>query len=278
MSTVKLPFSKYHGNGNDFIIVDYQNLTNPLPASWFVKNAPLVCDRHKGIGADGILTLIPHQDRFLMRVINADGSIAKNCGNGLRCAADYLCTTRLITKVAIDLDSHVYYAQKLGDTILVAMGICTITPQPDVHLTCTDMVARVALGDMGNLHLIILLERPIVYSEAVKELLQTGIATPDMNLGFLYQDEHGRYCSQVFERGVGFTNSCGTGASAAAAFLTFLYPHSLRGAIPIVQSGGCLTITAEIKSLDKERGSFLINQSGGATAVFTGIFEAEDNC
>src|SRR5580704_9645361 len=76
-----LTFLKYHGKGNDFIIFDMAKDGFSLP--WYIDNAKRLCDRHHGIGADGIILLMHYQDHYRMTMINADGSLANNCGNGL---------------------------------------------------------------------------------------------------------------------------------------------------------------------------------------------------
>src|SRR5438445_8492577 len=78
-------FAKLHGLGNDFVLLDLRAGGEPLPA----EKAVALCDRHRGIGADGVLTLLPG-DRMLIQ--NADGSIPEMCGNGARCAALWMVT------------------------------------------------------------------------------------------------------------------------------------------------------------------------------------------
>jgi diaminopimelate epimerase len=277
MSITKHAFTKYHGNGNDFIIVDLTHVSLKPSMSWFINQAQRLCERHTGIGADGLIVLTPQHDRFLITVINADGSVAKNCGNGLRCAAAHIFGKTGSHVATIELHERLYTCQKVFDRIAVSMGTCQITKYDDVYLQCSDIHAQVALGDMGNLHLVLLLNKPIQFDQAVREV-QSRLATADMNIGFLFKDEQGRHCSLVFERGVGFTRSCGTGASAAAAFLAFLDPSLTKEHINIVQPGGDLDINIIETNLTEDGGRFTIGQCGRAEQVFTGIFEAEDNC
>src|ERR1700736_5268945 len=85
-----LPFIKMQGLGNDFVVVDLR-CSDPIAEADQVALARGLCDRHCGIGADGVLALLPsHLGVARMRVLNADGSEAEMCGNGLRCVAKYL--------------------------------------------------------------------------------------------------------------------------------------------------------------------------------------------
>ena len=83
VNTYNKTFSKYHGNGNDFIIFDLTHFALAPSLSWLLENAERLCCRHTGIGADGVIAAFIEKDRIKMTVINADGSMAKNCGNGL---------------------------------------------------------------------------------------------------------------------------------------------------------------------------------------------------
>ena len=83
---MKFRFKKYHGCGNDFIIIN--NLDNQLKFSTeFIKQ---ICDRHFGIGADGLILVEKQNNNYFMNYYNADGSKAEMCGNGLRCTADFI--------------------------------------------------------------------------------------------------------------------------------------------------------------------------------------------
>jgi diaminopimelate epimerase len=84
-----MEFSKYHGLGNDFILVDNRNQVNPLLTP---QQAIAWCDRHFGMGADGVIFALPGQNGtdYTMRIFNSDGSEPEMCGNGIRCMAKFL--------------------------------------------------------------------------------------------------------------------------------------------------------------------------------------------
>ena len=86
---MSLAFTKYHGLGNDFILIDNRHSNNPLISP---EQAVKMCDRHFGIGADGVIFALPGQDGtdYTMRIFNSDGSEPEMCGNGIRCLAVFL--------------------------------------------------------------------------------------------------------------------------------------------------------------------------------------------
>ena len=86
---MSLAFTKYHGLGNDFILIDNRHSNNPLISP---EQAVKMCDRHFGIGADGVIFALPGQDGtdYTMRIFNSDGSEPEMCGNGIRCFARFL--------------------------------------------------------------------------------------------------------------------------------------------------------------------------------------------
>jgi diaminopimelate epimerase len=120
---VALRFSKYHGLGNDFVVVEGTSLMGP-------GRAVALCDRRRGIGADGVLTILPARDggAAFMHIYNPDGSVAAMCGNGIRCVARHLAETRgLSGAFVIETDSGprtctVHRGPEGVDSITVEMG------------------------------------------------------------------------------------------------------------------------------------------------------------
>ena len=84
-----IEFTKYHGLGNDFILIDNRHQIEPILTS---EQAVAMCDRHFGIGADGVIFCLPGQDSsdYTMRIFNSDGSEPEMCGNGIRCLAQFI--------------------------------------------------------------------------------------------------------------------------------------------------------------------------------------------
>ncbi|HXW60942.1 MAG TPA: diaminopimelate epimerase [Myxococcota bacterium] len=258
-------FAKYHGNGNDFIIFDALKGPSLL---WLVKNAGILCDRHRGIGADGIISLSLQEDCFHMSVINADGTLAKNCGNGLRCAALHIFKTLGIAKSKIELFERIFFCTYQDGKISVEMGDCQVTPSDDlVHKLGPVKTAMVA---MGNQHQVLFFPEPVYqYDSVVSDIISHR--DHEDNIGFVFEQGSGSFFSMVYERGVGFTNSCGSGACAAACFLAVLFPEKISQEMVITQPGGELKIKVALKNRSSTSTTFTVLQVGEAEEVFTGI-------
>jgi diaminopimelate epimerase len=274
--SISWPFAKYQGNGNDFIIVNSCDDQFILPS--LLTHAAKICDRHFGIGADGIIVLLKKGDAFLMTVINADGSLASNCGNGLRCAAAYIFKRWSVNQVRIELALKTYYCEQAGDQIWVSMGACQITREPEIFFKSCAMTAQIAKGLMGNEHFLMFFNEPVNDIDLVLEELRAGsLINDDMNIGFIFPRNADQYFSWVYERGVGFTKSCGSGACAAASFIHMLFPDILPKKITITQPGGSIDITiGKLNQLGTK--TFLeIAQAGPCQEVFTGLCEGAAN-
>lgn len=228
---MQVQFSKMHGLGNDFVVID--NVTQNV---FFSKEKiQQLADRHFGIGFDQLLLVEPPYDPeqdFHYRIFNADGSEVSQCGNGARCFARFVKMKGLINrnkiKVSTKAGKMVLYLEKDGQ-VTVNMGV------PDFEPTRVPMVANkqektyifrvdertVFLGavSMGNPHCV--MEVDDVDTADVHEvgpLLERHERFPEgVNVGFMQvvSKEHIRL--RVFERGAGETLACGSGACAAVA-------------------------------------------------------------
>jgi diaminopimelate epimerase len=261
MRRVPLRFWKYHGLGNDFVVVD-----GPLmePA-----RAVRLCDRHRGIGADGVLTVLPPRAGGVayMHIYNSDGSVARMCGNGIRCVARHLAEVRgLSGEVLVDTDSgtkrcQVHRGAAGVDSITVDMGRARVDgPQ---EFLVGGRPVRALRVDMGNPHAVILDDPPAdrarTLGPAIEALVPGGV-----NVGFAHPGPSG-VDLVVWERGAGLTEACGTGACAAA--VASIHEGRIPRDRPVVVRlpGGPLTITV---------GSDLsILMRGPAERVFEGVTE-----
>ncbi|MCI0571653.1 MAG: diaminopimelate epimerase [Myxococcaceae bacterium] len=197
----------------------------PATARW-------LCDRRLGVGADGVLVLLP-SDRAVARMVvhNADGSIAEMCGNGLRCAVKYLVDHAPAPRahhIAVEtgagvLGCNVVYGPSGAEEVEVSMG-----PARLVDANLPDKVPFVAQElpgfpgvrgtavSMGNPHLV-LLDRPLEEAGTLgPELEKSPLFPARTNVEFVRQDADG-LTVVVWERGCGLTRACGTGACAAVA-------------------------------------------------------------
>ena len=229
-----ITFTKMHGLGNDFVVFETRNETNlPSAAQWRA-----LADRHTGIGFDQALVLTPAQDArtaSYYRIFNADGSEVEQCGNGARCVAEWLrlegrapsgelhmqCAGGVVAArfeapgmVSVDMGVPVFDPTALPfDTTrarVVSDGYSLDVAGKEIHFGAVSM---------GNPHIVIRV--PSVATARVATdgaALERHAAFPRrVNVGFLeiVDRQHGRL--RVFERGVGETQACGTGACAAMA-------------------------------------------------------------
>ncbi|MDO4642697.1 MAG: diaminopimelate epimerase [Cardiobacteriaceae bacterium] len=227
-------FSKMHGLGNDFIVL------NALrePFDWSADKVMALADRYSGIGFDQLLIVEPApnaQYDFAYRIFNADGGEVEHCGNGARCFGRYLREHGLHTleqpvKAAVKRGSISIAYMGLnaqGDELYqVEMGVPDFTPftrmqterlTQAVHVAGHDL--QLGIVSMGNPHAVQLVsdvERAPV--AAVGAALQQHPLFPaGVNAGFMQVQDRGHIRLRVFERGVGETQACGTGACAAVA-------------------------------------------------------------
>lgn len=267
-------FTKMHGIGNDFILLDGFDRAIPDPEGL----ARRLCDRHFGIGADGLILALP-SDRAdaRMRILNRDGSEAEMCGNGVRCLGKFLYETGLcrITPMQVEtLAGVLTLALELGDDgavrrVTVDMGIPSFDPVQIPVAAESNAVTLEAAGrslrffcvGMGNPHAVTfdLFPDDATFT-ALGPLLERHPVFPRRcNIEFCRVDEEGAQV-RVWERGDGPTLACGTGACAvlAAGARQGLLPRRARIQLP----GGALVIR-----WDDDGHLFM---TGPAEAVFTG--------
>lgn len=238
---MNIPFFKYQGAGNDFILVDNRKLIFPENDVNFIKN---LCDRRFGIGADGLMLLENHPDfDFEMKYFNADGKPGSMCGNGGRCIVAFAQKLGLlIDKTDFLAPDGGHYAEFFSDTQLIKLGMNSV-----------DSIEK--WGDegyflnTGSPHLVIqedLLEDFDVYNNG-KHLrhhpdFEQGGGT---NVNFIKKtsESEDSYFLRTFERGVeDETYACGTGATASAMVMVYREGKTGEFQIPVRVLGGQLQI------------------------------------
>ncbi|HEY9855738.1 MAG TPA: diaminopimelate epimerase [Stenomitos sp.] len=281
-----LPFTKMQGLGNDFIVVD--SSMGDRPVDWATLG-PKLCDRHYGIGADGLLLILPSElADFRMRIINADGSEPEMCGNGLRCFAYYLHTYGLTdaTRMTVETGAGVLEVElQMGPDghakgVRVDMGTPRLTRaelpmegNPDERvlqqpLRVGDRTFLISAVSMGNPHVVTFVEK-LDETEfmAYGPLLEAHPAFPKRtNVEFVQVLNPGFLRVKVFERGVGPTMACGTGACATlvAAVLNGRAQRKAQVELP----GGIL----DIEWAEDDH----VYMTGPAAVVFTGVVDLFD--
>jgi diaminopimelate epimerase len=226
-----VPIFKYHGLGNDFVVVRASDMPDALDA-W----AEAICDRHRGVGADGVLVLSePASDAEAsgneqaadarMVIYNRDGSRPEMCGNGVRCVVRHLVQVEGFSADSVTIASDAGLRrcevtdQKEGTwQVRVEMGQAAIDPQPvRAHIGHFD--AELMAVDMGNPHAVVFQTAGVETIDEVGQALNSDHPSfpKGVNVEFVEQTGPNQLRVDVFERGVGRTQACGTGACAAAA-------------------------------------------------------------
>jgi diaminopimelate epimerase len=256
-----LRFSKYEGIGNDFVVVDDEDV---LARALGPHEVARICDRHLGVGADGVLLVARSGGRASMKVINADGSVPEMCGNGVRCVALHLFRIGAVTdgRVVIDTDAgpHECVVDPIGEAgasgieealVDVAMRIPSLIPSEvpvasdapfvDAAFEVDGLTLRGTAVSMGNPHLVIfdaVGDRRLTLGPR----LERDSRFPNgVNVGFATM-EWGGITLDVWERGAGWTRACGTGACAAAVAAVEIGKASRRESIRVRLPGGELGI------------------------------------
>jgi len=232
-----LRFTKMHGAGNDFVVLDLRG-DIAEPAAALCRS---LADRHAGVGCDQILTVERASDGAAARyrIWNADGSLAQQCGNGARCIAAWVVRDAQARGHALGeefvLDSPVgaHAVTRLdGGHYRIEMGLPRFAPtsiplhgfegaQDEYVLYHNDAVFTFGAVSMGNPHAVIEVDDvDHALVETVAPMLQAHPAFPEsVNVGFAQVESRDRIRLRVYERGVGETLACGSGACAAAAVL-----------------------------------------------------------
>ena len=270
-----LRFTKMHGLGNDFVVLDLITQSVRL-------DAPLIrflADRHRGIGCDQVLGVepptAPDMD-FLYRIYNQDGSEAQQCGNGARCVAKFIRDRRLSAKRRLRVETlggPISMSCGKGNVVTVSMGIPRLSPQ-EIPFTAARQATvytleacgqpvEISAVSMGNPHAVLVVDD--VETAPVATLGPVLEQHPDFpertNVGFMQVLDRGEVRLRVFERGAGETMACGSGACAAvvAGRIRGLLDERVRVHLP----GGFLQIEW------RGEGDPLM-MTGPATTVFEG--------
>jgi len=257
----QLSFAKYHGLGNDFIVVEGPPLMDP-------ERASRLCDRRRGIGADGVLTILPAEEggAAYMHIYNSDGSVAAMCGNGIRCVARHLAETRRLDgEIVIETDSgprrcRIHRdAQGRFESVSVDMGPARVEGGQDFEVGEERLHAlRISTG---NPHAVLFDDPSPARAEKIGPAIERKVPG-GVNVGFARPDDGG-IDLVVWERGAGLTDACGTGACAAAVAAVHLGKLPPGRPIEVRLPGGALSITV---SSDLER----VEMRGPAERVFAG--------
>jgi diaminopimelate epimerase len=278
-----MKFVKMHGTGNDFVLLEAQGNERDWP-----RLAQAACDRHFGVGADGLILVLPSvRADVRMRIFNPDGSEAEMCGNGLRCIVKYAVEGGLARpragRIDVETPAGVLAAQTFGDgrtveRVRVSMGVPRFAPaeipvlieaEPPIlnlPLEVAGRALRLTCLSMGNPHAVHFLDEPVAAFplDEIGPLVERRPLFPQrINFEVACVQATDRIEARVWERGVGPTLACGTGASATvvAARLQGLVGERVDITLP----GGTLLIEWD--------GRGEVHLTGPAERVFSGEWE-----
>ena len=288
-------FTKMHGLGNDFVYVNCieEKIENPA------ELAQIVGDRHRGIGADGLILICPSQIADVrMRIFNADGSEAQMCGNGTRCVAKYVYEHRLakaqgpfsvpdcpacsaslnietakgVLTVGLIIDSEDKVQKvcvNMGQPVLAAEDIPVKLPLKKVIEQPMQFQSRafvMTCVSMGNPHAVFFRDDlATVELERIGPVIENHSIFPQrINVHFVQVDKPTEFTMRTWERGSGITLACGTGACACcvAAVLTGRAKRVCTAHLP----GGDL----DLNWCEEDN---CVYMTGPAVEVFEGFFE-----
>lgn len=228
-----IPFTKMHGAGNDFIVIDRRRSDVPLPP----ERVRALGDRHMGVGFDQLLTLEPARtdgSAAAYRIYNTDGSDAEQCGNGVRCLVAWLARDGAVGRGRMVLDGPagaVACEIDADGRVRVEMGVPRFDPAAvpfdapvDAPLHAIEIDGQrieLAVASMGNPHAVLeVLDVDHAPVATLGARLERHARFPQRaNIGFAQVQSPDAIRLRVFERGVGETLACGSGACAAVATL-----------------------------------------------------------
>jgi diaminopimelate epimerase len=265
-----LRFTKIDGGGNDFILIDNRAGDIHLNGSQIAR----LCDRHRGIGADGILLLenpSNHAD-FRMRYFNADGGEAEMCGNGARCFARFANkVARAEGKISFETPAGVISAELAGDLVTLQM-----TEPTDLRLSVPLQIGAdkkiVHFINSGVPHVVVLVSQVgdvDVSGEGSALRHHEAFSPKGANVNFVEKRGADKIAVRTYERGVeDETLACGTGVVASA--LIFAATENVKGPIAVIARGGD-ELRVGFEKVDKQFRS--VTLTGPAEFVFEGTIE-----
>jgi diaminopimelate epimerase len=252
-------FFKYQSLGNDFILFDWYKrasfyLESDLAAVGFTEQVQKICDRHYGVGADGVLVVKSNPTLGLpeMLVFNCDGTSAENCLNGLRCVAFHLYTTYNFPKNFVikfgqrEVTCTVVDEKKPG----VEIQILTNVGSPSVGI---EHSIKTSVGnfsgytvEIGNPHFIVFQQVELAWLTQYGRVIEQHVSFPcKTNVEFVWQIDSTHFQVLVYERGCGITLACSSGAAAVAGLLAQLGKVEINQTFFITMLGGSVECTVE---------------------------------
>jgi len=270
---MRLNFTKMHGLGNDFIVID--NLNHSFNEN--LIDITKLSNRYTGIGFDQLLIVEPSSRAeidFKYRIFNADGNEIQQCGNGARCFAIYVFEKELTNKKKLNvetLNGDIKLVINDDSSVTVDMGDPEFMPSK-IPAKFDNQAAKYIINgkemgilSMGNPHAVVLANNveSLEIDKTAKDIQNSGYFPEGVNVGFMQINSSSNISLRVYERGVGETQACGTGACAAVVF--GVENNLLDNKVCVSLPGGDLVVSYEIGSQ--------VHMTGPAEFVFEGSIE-----
>ncbi|WP_121612167.1 diaminopimelate epimerase [Mesobacillus foraminis] len=285
---------KCHGSGNDFLLIDEMDRDYGFTEERRAELAKQLCDRDSSLGADGILYILNSEKADgRMRVFNSDGSEASMCGNGLRCAGRYICEKLGLEEIIVETMKADLQVKKEEDifpgipTYLVGISPVsfqvrdlplvidqeTLIQEPLPQLNDELVFTAVAVP---NPHLAAIVNDSQLDSGLQKELSEKvngpNKLFPDgVNVSFIKVLGKNQIYVRTFERGVGFTNACGTAMSASSLVTCLIGENQAEENISVFNNGGMVRCVVH-----KYEDSYKIDLIGNATYLYKASIDTEN--
>ena len=226
---MKIPFIKAHGAGNDFIIID-KNIDIIKKSKKIIKK---LCDRRFGIGCDQLILLKKTQTYHQVSFYNSDGTLGKNCGNGLRCAYKYLTEIKRYKKTVIKSQNFKHFGKRIGNNYEINVGEVSLdwksiplskkmdTQNISLKNILIPGVIKIMSANIGNPHCIVLVKNinSINLVEIGPKLVKHSYFPEHANITFVEKLNSKSIKVLFWERGGGHTLACGSGTCATAFVL-----------------------------------------------------------
>lgn len=254
-----IPFSKYHGTGNDFIMIDNRDLRLKLSQSQITQ----LCSRRFGVGADGLILVEIEGGTVKMVYYNSDGAPSSMCGNGGRCFVTFCQNLEVLSEsgkfLAVD---GIHPFKMVGNEVSLQMG----------NVSEIEKIGDAVYMDTGSPHYVTMVDEVLdidIINDAHKVRYNDRFTAEGTNVNFVEMMD-GMTHIRTYERGVeDETLSCGTGATACAIAMHHL-GHVSETDVPVKVLGGKVSISFESKSNGSYSNIWL---TGPTTHVFNGTIE-----
>ncbi|MBT2757131.1 diaminopimelate epimerase [Mesobacillus foraminis] len=285
---------KCHGSGNDFLLIDEMDRDYGFTEERRAELAKQLCDRDSSLGADGILYILNSERADgRMRVFNSDGSEASMCGNGLRCAGRYICEKLGLEEIIVETMKADLQVKKEADifpgipTYLVGISPVSFQVRDLPLVIDQETLIQERLPQLNNElvftavavpnpHLAAIVNDSQLDSGLQKELSekvngQNELFPDGVNVSFIKVLGKNQIYVRTFERGVGFTNACGTAMSASSLVTCLIGENQAEENISVFNNGGMVRCVVH-----KYEDSYKIDLIGNATYLYKASIDPEN--